>query len=245
MPAMAIITAIVFAACNDFSIFASDFPADGQIAQKATLFDFRSEANIPERQKIPAAEADTVLKNVFGEDYKNVADAAVYQKLYGAFTKPNVKETLYFISGGLNEEQQNLSRGESEMLSYIAVLEGFKLVFQGKVAAYGIHKTTDLNEDGKNELLLSNGFYNMGTAENGLELVEIENGSVQTIKEFGILYSNNCDSGQKGSSVDATVVSYVPTTKKKCFPQFNLLYYKGGCGKKIVWKQSAENPFSE
>jgi hypothetical protein len=215
-----------------------------QSLQKTILFDFRNEETFPAQQKIKDAEADAVLKYVFGENYKTVADASVDQRIYGAFTKPDVKETLYFIRGGLIEEQENLSRGKSELLSHIAVFDGTTPVLQAKVAAYGIRKITDLNEDGKNELLLSSGFYNMGTSENGLALAEIENGGAKTIKDFGVLYSNSCESDLKSSGVEAAVVSYASPTKKGDFPRFQLSYYKGGCGKKSIWKRLAKNPFS-
>jgi hypothetical protein len=103
---------------------------------KAILFDFRNEESFLAPQKIKGAEADAVLKYVFGASYKTAADASVDQRIYGEFTKPDVRETLYFIRGGLIEEQENLSRGEVGLLSYIAVFEGSTPFLQSRVAAY-------------------------------------------------------------------------------------------------------------
>ena len=163
--------------------------ANSKTQKKEILFDFRNEGSFPKQQKIVGAEANAVLKYVFGSNYRRAAaNASVEQRMYGAFSKPNVKETLYFIRGGSDEDERGLVRFELNLLGYIVIFDKTTPVLYIKVTAYGIHKITDLNLDGKKELLIAKGGFGQGISEDGLELGQIVYSSTQTIRDFGILY---------------------------------------------------------
>lgn len=219
-----------------------------QPSKKEVLFDFRTEESFPKQQKIASAEADAILKYVFhGAGYRTTAkDASVDQRFSGAFSQPNAQETLYFVRGGTVQEQETLSRGEINLLGYLVIYDKTTPVAKIKVAAYGVHKITDLNRDGKNELLLANGGYGQGISENGLKLVQIVNGATQTVKDFGLLQEDACAAGLPNvTGVTASVITYQPVPAAGDFPQFELAYYKRGCGKNAAWEQLSKSPFSE
>jgi hypothetical protein len=211
--------------------------------QKAVLFDYTKETGAPKLDKIPKAEENVVLKYLFGANYKRDTDAKVERRISGAFTKPNVKETLYFVRGGLIDETEDVARFESQSAGYLAVYDGTTPISKIKLSAQGIRQITDLNDDGKNELLLDDGFTNNGATMISVWLKQIENGELRTIKEFGNVYSDN--SGAIGKCVvDASVARYAPTTEQK-FPDFEMSYFESGCGKNSRWKRLAKNPFQE
>lgn len=211
--------------------------------QKAVLFDYTKETGASMLDKIPKAEENVVLKYLFGANYKRDADARVERRISGAFTKPNAKETLYFARGGLIDETEEMPRFESNSIGYLAVYDGTTPISKIKLSAQGIRQIADLNNDGKNELLLDNGFTNNGATMVSLWLKQIERGELKTIKEFGNVYSDN--SGAIGKCVvDAAVARYAPTTEKK-FPDFEMSYFQSGCGKNSRWKRLAKNPFQE
>lgn len=211
--------------------------------QKAVLFDYTKETGAPKLDKIPKAEENVVLKYLFGANYKRDADARVERRISGAFTNPNVEETLYFVRGGLIEETEDAARFESQSIAYLAVYDGTTPMSKIKLSAQGIREITDLNNDGKNELLLDDGFTNNGATMISVWLKQIENGELKTIKEFGNAYSGN--GGAIGKCVvDASVARYAPTGEKK-FPDFEMSYFESGCGKNSRWKRLAKNPFQE
>lgn len=231
-------------AANNESNVASD--SDSKNRKMDILFDFRNEDASPKPQKIEGAEAEAVLKYVFGANHRTTAkDAGVDQRISGAFTKPNAKETLYFVRGGTEAEQQTLARGEISLLSYIVIFDGTTPILKTKLAAFEIDKITDLDLDGKNELLIENGGYGQGISETGLELIQIANGGTRTIKDFGILYEDPCDSAVQDKKVSAGAVYYEPATKEGDFPPFEISYYGRGCNKSEAWEKLAKNPFAE
>lgn len=210
------------------------------------LFDFRNEdASSQKPQKIEVAEADAVLKYVFGASYRAVAkDAAVDQRISGAFTKRDAKETLYFVRGGTEAEQQTMARGEISLLSYVVIFDQTTPILKTKIAAFEIKKITDLNRDGQNELLIENGGYGQGISESGLELMQITNGGSRTIKDFGILSEDPCDSAVPDKKVSAGAVYYEPAAKEGDLPLFEVSYYERGCDKSGAWEKLAKNPFA-
>ena len=221
--------------------------SDSKTRNREVLFDFRTEEGFPKQQKIEGAEADAVLKYVFGANYRTGSKStSVDQRIYGAFSKPNDKETLYFVRGGTVEDERTLARGDISLLGYIVVFDKTEPVLSLKVSAYGIHKITDLNLDGKNELLLANGGYGQGISEDGLELAQIVNGGIQIIRDFGILHEDACAEGiPNRTGVSAGVIHYEALTEAGNFPQFELSYHKRSCDKNAVWEKLAKNPFSE
>jgi hypothetical protein len=211
--------------------------------QKAVLFDYTKETGAPKFDKIPKAEENVVLQYLFGANYKRDANAKIERRISGAFTKPNVKETLYFVRGGLIDETEDMARFESQSVGYLTVYDGTTPISKIRLFAQGIRQITDLNNDGKNELLLEDGFTNMGATMVSLWLKQIENGELQIIKEFGNVFSGN--GGAIGKCVvDASVARYALTSEKK-FPDFEMSYFESGCGKNSRWKRLAKNSFQE
>lgn len=147
------------------------------------------------------------------------------------------------MRGGLIDETEDMPRFESQSVGYLVVYDGTTPISKIRLSAQGIREITDLNDDGKNELLVDDGFTNNGATMISVSLKQIENGELRTIKEFGNVYSDN--SGAIGKCVaDASVARYAPTGEQK-FPDFEMSYFESGCGKNSRWKRLAKNLFQE
>lgn len=86
------------------------------------------------------------------------------------------------MRGGSIDETEDMPRFESQSVSYLAIYNGTTPVLKIRLFAQGIQQITDLNNDGKNELLLDDGFTNNGATMISVWLKQIENGERRTTK---------------------------------------------------------------
>jgi hypothetical protein len=158
--------------------------------------------------KVDATEADTLLHQLFpsfltdqgscADDVASLADArargqivpVVGDKLVGAITAPGKNETLYLVSVG----ECGASHADEFGSALFAVSEGGKITGQILLEGQGstsIHRVIDAS-DGTKELVITNGFSNMGETDEGAQLVKLTTTAVNVIKDFGQVYTDNC-----------------------------------------------------
>lgn len=223
-----------------------------KIAEKQVLYDFRKPDN-SKPQTFSNAETDAVVKYLFGETTSKIE---IRNRLQGAFTKPNAKETLYYLTGCKDETSTQFTTDcphvswDSE--GWIAIFDGTTPVLKIEEAlGYNVGKITDVNGDGKNEFLSFSGYGQSGIQFGGATLGQISNGKYEKIRGVGG-YGDNCGFGAGKSddelSARASAVSYVPTTDGK-MPEFSEEFFKGQCKDaeidKSSWKETNKKDFDD
>ena len=208
---------------------------DKKPAEKEVLWDFKKADN-SKPQTFPKAETDAVLKYLLDTDTWD-KDLAITSRVQGAFTKPNAKETLYYVSGCKDESGKFVSNATCghvgwDSAAWIAVFDGTTPVLKiEKALGYSIGKITDVNGDGKNEFLSFAGYAQSGTQTEGVSIGQISDGKYENIKGFNG-YAYNCAFGGGKSpdelSARAAVISYTPTTDGK-MPEFSEEYFQAKC----------------
>lgn len=223
------------------------------LQNKKILWDFRK-VNNHKAQNFSKAETDAVLKYLVGENWDK--DLAITSRVSGAFTKPDVKETLYFVSGCKDESGKFVSNSTCGHVGWdsaglIAVYDGTTPIMKIEEAlGYAIEKVTDVNGDGINEILSFAGYGGMGITTGGGALGQISGGKYQSIKEFRG-YADNCASSEmtpaNKKSAKAAVISYI-LSKDGAMPKFTEEYFSGKCegdntGKNSKWKRVTKKEF--
>jgi hypothetical protein len=207
-------------------------------SQKDLFFDFTEPLNFAP-DKISDSERKTVLKYVFGANFYHLAKADVVRKFSGSFTKSGMNQTLYLIWGGLNSDLENAAGWQVETLAYVAVFDGVKSVFNEKLYTTDILKTTDFNDDGKNEILFESEFSNMGASTVSAQLRQIEDEKILDIKDFGSVYTDNSLSNEDCRQ-KAAKIFYLPFEQR-----FSFSYFESDCGEPARQRELSENPFRE
>lgn len=150
-------------------------------------------------------------------------DAEIIASAQGSFTAPNASETAYLIDTG--DESQPQGRSTIRL----AVFNQNKLVanFDAQ-AATGILKTTDLNGDALNELILIDGYTQMGETAARLRVVEARGGKLKNLYELKQAYRASCGTNQPNSVASAAAIFYANTGKGKA-PDFRADFYTAPC----------------
>lgn len=223
--------------------------------KKQVLFDFRvTRASAP--PKIPPGTQSTVLSKVFkkyltDEDKCNgefVASSdtdplkaarsagqivpSLLDVATGSFTMPGRPETLYVIS----VSECNASHADNFGTKRVAIFAGQELIADVDVDfKSSIVRKTDLNGDGRSELLMTGGDMNQGVVIEIAALVDFQNGRVRVLEDLGTVLEDSCASGIPGSSARASIVSIVDVVPGK-IPRLKLDNYEAGCGKVRRWR---------
>ena len=215
--------------------------------QKEILWDFRKtkESKTLEFSK---AETKTVFTFLFGNKWDN--NLSISSRVSGSFTKPNAKETLYYVSGcdegdGF-QSNENCAHATWGNAGRIAIYDGTTPVMKAEATLGSeIIEITDINGDGITEILGFFGFTGQGETATKATLGQIEDGKYKEIKSFDGS-SDGCGTGIKSREIEkAAVISYVPTTNGN-FPIFTEEYFQGKCDnpqwRKITKKQFEADP---
>ena len=220
---------------------------------KEILWDFRKVSD-DKPQEFSKAETGAVLKYLLGETWDK--DLEITSRVSGSFTKPNVKETLYFVTGCDDETGKFVSNSTCghvgwDTAGWIAIYDGTTPVVKIKqsLGGGGIEKVTDVNGDGINEILSSGGYTGMGIVTGGGSIGQISGGKFQEIKSFSG-YADDCASTfSKDKKAVAAVVSYTPPSDGK-MPDFAEEYFQTKCegdeiGKNPQWNKITKKQFDE
>jgi hypothetical protein len=209
------------------------------------LWDFREEG--PKREEFSKEETDQFFTYLFGDEWdKNLK---LTSRVSGSFTKPNSKQTLYYVSACETEYESGILSSQCphalwDTTGWIAIYEDSTPVVKIKAALGNkIVKTTDVNGDGVNEIISLNTYSNQGYTRNGGALGQI---SGDTYKEIKILpgSSDSCALPDPSDCVAVTsVVKYVPTTNGE-FPDFVEEYFRGG-SEDSDWKKVTKAQFEK
>lgn len=231
------------------------------------LYDFRKQARDSSPKLAPSAER-RILSTVFNsylksadecksvegplvdDDYLAAARKAgqivpdVVSMATGSFTAAGERQTAYIIS----VSECNASHADNYGTKRLAVFSGDKLVADVDTDfKREILRTTDLNGDGVNELLISGGDMNQGISVGVAALVELREGKLRVIKDFEKTEENSCASEMSGSNGMASVISYTPAAKGK-MPEFHVDNYRARClpnGGLSRWQFLSSGPMPE
>jgi len=173
--------------------------------------------------------AETILNTAVNEALTKIQgaeelpDAEIIASATGAFTASGARETAYIIT------KDNGSRVDLPGSKKLAVFAADKLVAALDIQGdKDILKTTDLNADGINELLLSGGMTNMGETNIALRLVELRNRTLKEIYTVTDAYSDNCGSNDTEGRASALAIYAAPTTRGR-FPELRLDTFTAPC----------------
>ncbi|HXD30838.1 MAG TPA: hypothetical protein VN643_06970 [Pyrinomonadaceae bacterium] len=222
--------------------------------QSQVLVDFRIDRKFTPLKLTPATRR-SVLSKLFrryltdeskcnrdfegnGDDHlKSARDAGqivpdITDMVTGSFTAAGQSQTLYVVA--VNE--CNASHAENYGTKRVAIFSGQQLVANVDVDFKNtIVRKTDLNGDGRDELLMSVGDMHQGVVDEVAGLLEFPNGRLRVIQDLGAVLEDACPSEMKGSTATAAVVS-VATAAPGKMPRLRVDRYEGGCGKNRRWK---------
>ena len=150
----------------------------------------------------------------------------------GSFTARNKQETLYVISVG----ECNASHADNYGSKRVAIFAGQQLIADLDVNFLSnVVRTTDLDGDGVNELLMTTGDMAQGTLIEMASLLDFASGKLRAIEDFGTVVEDSCASLMAGSSSKASVITLTGGAPGK-FPQIRVENYEGGCRKTKRWR---------
>lgn len=175
--------------------------ADSQNAllQTEVLYDFREIDKFRLPVRFAKAEERLVLDYAYGKNKSEFSTDSLSQRFNGAFTGPNANETLYLADGG--DEAQKM------LVVYEGTTPQYKLKFDG----YEILKMTDLDEDGRNELLITTGDVYMYGRNLDAQLIRINQERIEVLKTFKNVLSSSDSEGHENTLAEATAISCVPS----------------------------------
>lgn len=198
-----------------------------QSTKRETLYDFIRNKPPYDEPVLSAQEARRILRAALGARYRRSgANPSISQIVSGSFTAPNAREIAYVVRGGNPDagstvDMQNDSR--------LVIFSGNQLLVNVPFYGIGILRTSDLNGNGVEELLLYGGAFWMGESKTSAQLVEVKGRRLQVIKDFGEVESSyGCDneaSSDNRRNITA-VISHTPLAKGR-YPAFRVDFY--GC----------------
>lgn len=204
---------------------ATDFTGDDGL-----LIDFRSELAL-EPPPMSEPEQRKIIRAALGaDDFK----AEIASREDGSFTAANQSQTAYLIS---------IIRNTGKDDSVLAIFERDNLVTKLDARDYRyILRTSDLNHDGVNELLLSGGSYQMGETTLWAKLIEVDNNTLRTLRDFKTVLEDSCDNPAADfKEIRAVLVSYQPRDEANArMPSIKLQRFHAPCSTKRNGKRYAQ-----
>ncbi|HEY0378273.1 MAG TPA: protein kinase [Pyrinomonadaceae bacterium] len=167
-----------------------------------------------------------------------MSNAAVSAVAEGSFTASGAKETAYVI------DTHSGSAADNDGPKYLAIFSGETYVADYPVPNLSlVVRTFDLNRDGVNELLLGYYYMQMGRAMEWAKLVQLQQGQLRVVKDFGTTYFNACEAGPENNPGLAAAVVYVAPAARDQLPELRVDNYKAACpaeGSDAQWKYTTD-----
>ena len=209
----------------------------------------RDKAPQPTPQASPAAspptEGERSQDGVWQKLEDEMSTATISAAAEGSFTATGAKQTAYIIdthSGGA---------ADNDGPKYLAIFAGETYVADFPLPNLSlILGTFDLNRDGVNELLFGYYYMQMGQAMEWAKLMQISQGQLRTIKDFGTTYVSFCEAGlapDNNPGVAAAVILFAPSQTGQ-MPDLRVDNYKAACapeGSSPQWKYTTETKLPE
>lgn len=200
-----------------------------QEAGMSVLYDFIRTKPPYDEPHLSPQQVRKVLTAALGPGWRRRADQiSISQIVTGSFTAANVQEVAYVIRGsGAGRAQTRIDMGNDARL---VVFSGSRVVANAPFYGIGVLKTSDLNRDGVDELLLYAGATGTGETVTSAELVEVKGGRLRVIKDFGTVESiSGCDSGEESGGRHVTAIIRYAPAKAGAFPRFRVEFYQCAC----------------
>lgn len=224
-------------------------------SEKKVLRDYRNDSDDIKPQNISEAETAAVMKYLLGDTWDK--ELMITSRIQGAFTKPNAKETLYFITGCKDDDETFISNATCghvgwNTAGWIVIYDGTTPIMKIEEAlGYRIEKVTDINGDGISEILSNGGYAQSGIQTESASLGQISGGKYQDIKTYRA-YADNCAFGPTPSDdkkkAVSVLINYDPKSGKE-MPDFSEEYFQGQCkndeADKSSWKKITKKEFDE
>ncbi len=190
--------------------------------REEVLWDFRSDK--AEEQSFGEEDESMVLTYLFGSKWDE--PLTITSGFEGSFTRANADQFLYYVAGCEEgsgfKDTSNCSHAASYNAGWIVIYEYEKPVMKIPAAlGYAIGKITDVNGDGKSEILSISGYSGMGETSNRGELGQITANGYEAIFStsenffFGslerITFSDDENVKDKCYAISSAVI-YTPAT---------------------------------
>lgn len=198
------------------------------------LFDYRKDKAFP-RPELSPEELRKIFVAVYGEGFEKY-EPLIRSAAEGAFTKAGTRQTAYLIQP--NNAGDTTTDAEPAPEAQLAIFEGDQLAarlniggdnFLRRANHYAnILRLSDLNGDGINELLLGASYFNRGINLSWARLVEIGDGRLKLIKDFGVIDEDTCDS-EREARITSGVIRRTTAGGKSAPPRFKIDFYRGPC----------------
>lgn len=252
MRTILILLSVLTLSCTSLQAQRRTAPAANK--QRDVLFDFRLDRpTVP--LKLSAATQRSVLSKIFRKyltdeskckrDFDTSSDdfllaarnagqmvPSIVDMATGSFTEAGQTQTAYVIS----VSECNASHAENFGSKRIAIFAGQQLVANvDSDYKVSIVRTTDLNGDGVNELLMTSGDMNQGIAVEMGALLDFQHGRLRVIEDLGTVVEDSCASEMPGSSSKAAVVSLMSAPPGK-MPKLHIDNYEAKCSKNRRWR---------
>ncbi|MDT5122015.1 MAG: eukaryotic-like serine/threonine-protein kinase [Acidobacteriota bacterium] len=153
-----------------------------------------------------------------------MSNASITGVVNGSFTEAGKQQTAYLIDTRTGSHADNFGP------KYLAIFNGETYVADFPVPGLSlILQTYDLNHDGINELLLGSSSTQMGEVMEGSKLLQIAQGKLRVLRDFGTTYHSTCGSQAiKDKGIDSSVIFYTPATNNQT-PDFRVDNYHAAC----------------
>lgn len=174
------------------------------------LYDFRQIDQFVKPTKFSSAEEKLVIDYAFGEIKGEFAiPGSIRQRLNGSFTAAGKQQTLYLALG---------REGGEEAQSALVIYEGTKPLFKLKFAGQDILKITDVNRNGRSELLLTTGDVWMSGRELDAQLIQLDESGIEIVKTFANVCATVDSDGHKKTLGEVAAISYITPAGSGKFP---------------------------
>jgi serine/threonine protein kinase/S1-C subfamily serine protease len=200
----------------------------------------------PSPEASPQTEGGQNQNGVWQKLEDEMSTATVSAVAEGSFTAAGAKQTAYII------DTHSGSPANNDGPKYLAIFAGETYVADFPVPNLSlIIRTFDLNRDGINELLLGYYYMQMGQAMEWAKLMQVSQGQLRTLKDFGTTYISFCEGGlapDNNPGVAAAVVFSAPTAPTGQMPELRIDNYKAACapeGSSPQWKFTPETKLPE